>query len=143
MAKLHTFRPPKLYTFKPPVDAASRIYTYSHLHLFETRSTTHYIKMLQTYICLLLVNQQKWLLYAAFPHSWCTRMSWPSVQSISTHTLSLRLWAGLMPWARGKLCFILKSFYDLETNFFIHQCSYFETNKIRVQRTNERTNLSL
>ena len=111
----------KLCTFKPPVDAASRIYTYSHLHLFETRLTTHCSKMLQTYICELLVNQQKCLLYAAFPRTWCTRMSWASVQSISTHTLSLRLWAGLMPWAPGKLCFILKSLYDLERNFLIHR----------------------
>lgn len=51
------------------------------------------------------------------------------MQSISTHTLSLRLWAGLMPWAPGKLYFILKSLYDLERNFLIHQCSYFEMNK--------------
>jgi len=34
-----------------------------------------------------------------------------------------------MPWAPGKLCFILKSLYDLERNFLIHQCSYFEMNK--------------
>lgn len=127
----------KLRTFKILVDAASRIYTYSHLHLFETRPTTHYSKMLQTYICELLVHQQKWLLCAAFPHSWCTRMSWPSLQSISTHTLSLRLWAGLMPWAPGKLCFILKSFYDGERNFLIHQCNYFEMNKN--QRTKNKS----
>jgi len=42
--ELHTnklYRVAKLRTFKPPVDAASRIYTSSYLHLFETRPTTH------------------------------------------------------------------------------------------------------
>jgi hypothetical protein len=70
-------------------------------------------------------------------------MSWPSLQSISTHTLSQRLWAGLMPWAPGKLCFILKSLYDLERNFLIHQCSYFEINKNQSTKNKWKTNLSL
>jgi hypothetical protein len=34
-----------------------------------------------------------------------------------------------MPWAPGKLCFILNSLYGLESNFLIPQCSYFEKNK--------------